>query len=198
VSGLKPRQNISASTIRASQAYIDAFNDYESDNFGRYREYMQSPSKFSVYSDNDSLATRGATWAFLRDAADRKATSDGDTWFRLANATTTGMTNLRAVFGTGVLNQIRDWGTSVLTDDVTGVDGAYQQPSWNFRSMFAALTNSTVFPVATVSLAAGTRSVTLVAGATSYIRFSVASGATASVQWSPLPSSVQLTLVRTK
>ena len=198
VSGLSPRTNISASTIRASQAYIDAFNDYESDNFGRYREYIQSPSKFSAYSDNDSLATRGATWAFLRDAADRKATSDGDTWFRLANATTTGMTNLRAVFGTGVLNQIRDWGTSVLTDDVTGVDGAYQQPSWNFRSMFAALTNSTVFPVMTVSLATGTRSVTLVAGATSFVRFSVASGTTASVQWSPLPSSVQLTLVRTK
>jgi len=108
------------------------------------------------------------------------------------------MTNLRAVFGTGVLNQIRDWGTSVLTDDVTGVDGAYQQPSWNFRSMFAALTNSTVFPVMTVSLATGTRSVTLVAGATSFVRFSVASGTTASVQWSPLPSSVQLTLVRTK
>jgi len=198
VSGLTPRQNLDASAIRASSAYINAFNDYESDNFGRYREYMQSPSKFSPYSDNDSLETRGATWAFLRDAADRKATTDGDTWFRLANATTTGMTNLRAVFGTGVLNQIRDFETSVLMDDLSGVDAAYQQPSWNFRSMFAALTSSTVFPVQTVSLAAGTTSVTLVGGATSYVRFSVPSGSTGSVQWTALPSTVQLTLVRTK
>jgi hypothetical protein len=198
VSGLKPRQDLDASAIRASSAYVDAFNDYESDNFGRYREFLQSPSKFSVYSDNDSLETRGATWAFLRDAADRKAASDGDTWFRLVNSTTTGMANLRAVFGNGVLNQVRDWGTSVLTDDMTGVDASYQQPSWNFRSIFAALTSSTVFPVATVALATGTKSVTLVGGATSYIRFSVASGSTASVQWSTPPTSVQLTLVRTK
>lgn len=198
VSGLKPRQDIDASAIRASSTYVNAFNDYASDNFGRYREFLLSPSKFSVYSDNDSLETRGATWAFLRDAADRKAASDGDTWFRLVNSTTTGMANLRAVFGTGVLNQVRDWGTSVLTDDLSGVDATYQQPSWNFRSIFAALTNSTVFPVATVTLAAGTKSVTLVGGATSYIRFSVASGGTASVQWSTPPSTVQFTLVRTK
>jgi hypothetical protein len=198
VSGLKPRQNLDASAIRASSVNISAFNDYEADNFGRYREYLLSPSKYSPYSDNDSLETRGATWAFLRDVADRKAPSDGDTWFRLVNSTTTGMANLRAVFGTGVLNQIRDWETSVLMDDLSGVDAAYQQPSWNFRSMFAALTNSTVFPVQTVSLVAGTKSVTLVGGATSYVRFSVSSGSTASVQWSALPSTVQLTLVRTK
>ncbi len=198
VSGLTPRQDLDASAIRASATYVNAFNDYASDNFGRYREFLLSPSKFSVYSDNDSLETRGATWAFLRDAADRKAASDGDTWFRLVNSTTTGMANLRTVFGTGVLNQVRDWGTSVLTDDLSGVDAAYQQPSWNFRAIFAALTNSTVFPVSTVTLAAGTKSVTLVGGATSYIRFSVASGGSASVQWSTPPASVQFTLVRTK
>jgi hypothetical protein len=198
VSGLAPRQDIDAAAIRSSSAYVDAFNNYQVDNFGRYNEFLSSPSKYSVYSDNDSLATRGATWAFLRDAADRKATSDGDTWFRLVNSTTTGIANLRAVFGTGVLNEVRDWGTSVLTDDLTGVDAAYQQPSWNFRSVFAALNSSTVFPIATVSLTTGTRSITLVGGATSYIRFAVASRATASVQWSTPSSSVQFTLVRTK
>ena len=198
VSGLAPRQNITASTIRSSAALVNAFNDYQSDNFGRYGSFLGSPSKYSVYADNDSLATRGATWAFLRDAADRKASSDGTIWFSLVNSTTTGMANLRNVFGTGVLNQIRDWGTSVLSDDVTGVDAAYQQPSWNFRSMFAALNNSTVFPLSTVSLSTATRSVTLVGGATSYLRFAVASGGTANVQWSTPPSTVQFTLVRTK
>ena len=157
-----------------------------------------SPSKYSPYSDNDSLETRGATWAFLRDAADRKASSDGDIWYKLVNATTSGMTNLRSVFGVGVLNQLRDWGTSVLTDDLAGVDAAYQQPSWNFRSMFAALTSSSVFPISTVSLVSASQSITLTAGATAYLRFSVASGGTATVQWTAPPSLVQLTLVRTK
>jgi len=197
VSGLKPRQDISAATIRASAANVNAFNDYESDNFGRFHAFLESPSKYSVYSDNDSLETRGATWSFLRYAADRLATSDGDIWYRLVNSTTTGMSNLRAVFGTNVTTTIRDWGTAVLTDDVTGVDAAHQQPSWNYRSVFSALGNS-VYPLATVPLTTGTRSVSLVGGSTAYLRFSVPSGSTASVQWTTSATSVQLTLVRTK
>jgi hypothetical protein len=65
VSGLTPRTNISASTIRASQAYIDAFNDYESDNFGRYREYLRRRRSSRPYSDNGFARDAGATWAFL-------------------------------------------------------------------------------------------------------------------------------------
>jgi hypothetical protein len=198
VSGLEPRQDIDATLIRSSPSFITAFNNYESDNFGRYEEYLKTPSQYSVYADNDSLATRGATWAFLRDAADKHASSDGNVWFQLVNSTTTGMANLQNVFGVGVINTIRDWGTSVLTDDLAGVDAAYQQPSWNFRSVFGALTNSSVFPVTTVSLASGPQSVSLVGGATSYIRFAVPAGGTASVQWTAASPSVQLTLVRTK
>jgi hypothetical protein len=198
VSGLQPRHDIDAATIRSSPAYINAFNNYQSDNFGRYGEFLSTPSKYSAYSDNDSLATRGATWAFLRDAADRLGGSDGDTWSKLVNSTMTGFANLRNVFGLGVTNTLRDWGTSVLTDDVAGVDAAFQQPSWNFRSVIAALENSSAFPLATVALTPGTRSVTLVGGATAYLRFAVAAGGTASVQWATPPSSIQFTLVRTK
>ena len=197
VSGLKPRQDIDATAIRASSKYIDAFNNYQSDNIGRYREYITSPSKYSAISDNDSLETRGATWSFLRDAADKLSSSDGDIWYRLVNSTSTGLTNLRSVFGNNVVTTMRDFGTSVLTDDISSVDAAYQQPSWNFRSIFAALGSSS-FPVTSIPLSAGTRSVSLVAGSTAYLRFSVTAGSTASVQWPVLPQLVQLTLVRTK
>ena len=176
VSGLAPRANLDAPTIRSSSAYVTAFNNYESDNFGRYQEFLQSPTKYAPYSDNDSLATRGATCAFLRSAADKLAPTDADTWFRLVNSTTTGLANLRNVFGSTVTTQLRDWSTSVLTDDLTGVAATYQQPSWNYRSVFAALSSS-VFPIATVSMTAGTRSVSLVAGSAAYTRFAVASGA---------------------
>jgi len=197
VSGLAPRANLDGTTIRSSSAYVTAFNNYQSDNIGRYREFLLSPTKYSPYSDNDSLETRGATWAFLRTAADNAATSDGDIWFRLVNSTTEGVPNLRNVFGTTVTTQLRDWSTSVLTDDLSGVASTYQQPSWNYRSVFAALGTS-VFPIATVAMTTGARSVSLVPGAAAYTRFAVSAGGTASVSWTTPSTQVQFTLVRTK
>ncbi len=198
VSGLTPRQNLSAATLRTSQAYVDAFNNYDGANFGRYSEYLNSPSAYSAYADNDSLATRGAIWAFLRYGADHLAASDGNTWFQLVNSTTTGIANLQNVFGANVVNEIRDWGVSVLTDDMTSVSAQYQQPTWNFRSMFAALTNATIFPITYVGLSAGSHAVSLVRGANAYLRFDVAAGTSASVTWSGQPTTVQFTLVRTQ
>jgi hypothetical protein len=198
VSGLQPRQNIDPAAIRASDAIRLAFNDYASANFGRYEQYLLSPSAYSPYADNDSLATRGATWAFLRYAADHKGASDGTTWHDLVNSSSTGLTNLQTVFGSGVTSELRNWGVSVLTDDVAGVDAEYQQPSWNFRAMFAALENSTVFPIENVSLTLGTHEVTLVRGANAYLRFTVPAGGSASLQWSAAPSTVQFSLVRIK
>jgi hypothetical protein len=197
VAGLAPRANLDATAIRASSAYVNAFNNYQSSNFGRYHEFLASPTKYSPYSDNDSLETRGATWAFLRSTVDKAATSDGDFWFRLVNSTTEGMANLQNVFGPTVTTQLRDWATSVLTDDLSGVPAAYQQPSWNYRSVFAAL-SSGPFPISTVSLTPGNRSVSLVAGAAAYTRFAVAGGGSASVTWTTPSTLVQFTLVRTK
>jgi hypothetical protein len=197
VSGLAPRANLDAPTIRSSTTYVNAFNNYQSDNFGRYREFLLSPTKFAPYSDNDSLETRGATWAFLRNEADKLAATDADTWFRLVNSTTTGLSNLRNVFGSTVTSQLRDWATSVLTDDLSGVAATSQEPSWNYRSVFTAL-GATVFPISTIAMTAGTRSVPLVAGSAAYTRFAVTSGGTASVSWTSASSLVQYTLVRTK
>jgi hypothetical protein len=197
VSGLSPRADLDASAIRASSSYVTAFNNYESSNFGRYHEFLASPTKYSPYSDNDSLETRGATWAFLRSEADKAAPSDGDIWYRLVNSTTEGIANLRGVFGATVTTQLRDWATSVLTDDLSGVGTTYQQPSWNYRSVFAAL-SSGAFPITTVSLAPGSRSVSLVPGAAAYTRFAVGGGSSASITWTTPSTLVQFTLVRTK
>ncbi|HTE47705.1 MAG TPA: hypothetical protein VK636_20855 [Gemmatimonadaceae bacterium] len=198
VSGLQPRQNVSATDIQRSNALVNAFNDYASDNFGRYESYLRSPSAYSPYADNDSLATRGATWAFLRYAADRRGTSDGDVWQKLVNSTTSGMQNLQNVFGSGVTGEIRDWGASVLADDIGGAGAAYQQPSWNYRSVYTALLSSSVFPLANVSLASTASTVSLVPGANAYLRFGVTAGGAPAVQWTGASSSVQFTLVRTK
>ncbi|MES2176396.1 MAG: hypothetical protein V4550_00915 [Gemmatimonadota bacterium] len=198
VSGLSPRQNLSASTIGSSASAVAAFNNYASSNFGRYSAYLENPSSYSPYADNDSLATRGAAWAFLRYAADRRASTDGATWYGLVNSTSTGMDNMRSVFGANVADQIRDWGISVLSDDLTAASSQYQQQSWNFRSVFAALDGANGFPLSTLSLVSSPRTVALDRGANSYLRFSVAAGGTATVEWTSSASSVQFSLVRTK
>ena len=197
-SGLSPRQDIASSTIRSSTPTVNAFNNYASSNFGRYEEYLKNPTGYSVYADNDSLATRGATWSFLRYAADRAGTTDGSVFYNLVNSTTTGIANLQNVFGTGVMGEIRDWGVSVLTDDLAGVSSTYSQPSWNFRNIFQTLDNTTLFPIATSSLTSSAQSVTLVRGANAYLRFAVAAGGSASVQWTSAPTAVQFSLVRIK
>ncbi|MDB4892506.1 MAG: Peptidase hyicolysin [Gemmatimonadetes bacterium] len=198
ISGLSPRQNIDAAALRASTATVAAFNNFQISNFGRYEEYLNAPSAYSPYAENDSLATRGATWAFLRYTDDHRASSDGTTWYSLVNSTTTGIANLQSVFGSNVIAELRDWGVSVLADDITGVDAQFQQQSWNFRSVYAVLDNTSVFPVTTLSAASGARSVSLVRGANVYLRFAVAAGESGTVQWTSAPSTVQFTLVRIK
>jgi hypothetical protein len=66
------------------------------------------------------------------------------------------------------------------------------------RSIFGALQSNGAYPLATTTLTSTPSAVTVSGGSAAYLRFTVAAGKTATIQWSTLPSSVQLTLVRTK
>jgi hypothetical protein len=77
------------------------------------------------------------------------------------------------------------------------VNAQFQQPSWNFRSMYATLQQS--FNLSTLPLSdANSVSVALNGGGVAFVRFSVAANGFANVQWGVPPSSVAVTLVRTK
>ena len=73
-SGLLPRTNITATTLQigaqTGQQY-NAFTHYMLSNAGRFRNYLADPANNAPYQDDDDLATRGASWAFLRYLADR-------------------------------------------------------------------------------------------------------------------------------
>ena len=196
--GLAPRANIDATKLRSSSAYVDAFNEDAISNFSRLESYLGAPSSNSPFADNDDLATRGATWSFLRYAADHTGSDDGTTWYQLVNSTTTGVANLQRVFGTDLTALARDWATSVFADDVASTDARYQQPSWNLRSIFAALESTGAYPLSTVALGASPMTMSVDGGSAAYLRFAVSAGQTATVQFSTLPSNVQLTLVRTR
>src|SRR5439155_4055516 len=138
-----PRANLTPATIRSSQAQVDAYNNFFSGNFGRYRSFLGASAATSPYASNDDLSTRGATWSFLRYAADRLGETDGDLWFRLVNTPTIGLANLQGALGvdqTAFAALVRDWATSVYVDDfVGGVLGPYTQPSWNWRALYLGL-----------------------------------------------------------
>jgi hypothetical protein len=196
--GLKPRANIDATILRSSTAFIDAFNNEAISNFGRLEKYLGAPPSNSPFADNDDLATRGATWSFLRYAADHTGSDDGTTWFQLVNSTTSGLANLQQVFGSDLTTLARDWATSVFADDAATTDARYQQPSWNLRSIFGALESTGAYPLATTTLGASPTTVSVSGGSAAYLHFAVAAGQTATVQLSTLPSNMQLTLIRTR
>ncbi len=204
--GLAPRQNID---INAAQPVATQFSNYQGSNFGRYNEFLSEPPQTSPYADNDDLNTRGATWNLLRYLADHHGSTDGTTWFNLTNGPDTGQVNLSKVFGSDYLTQIRDWATSVFSDDVTGVtDTRFIEQSWNMRSIFPHLASGSgqalgKFPLSVVALGdAQPASVLINAGGVAYMRFTVPNGGQASIDWTsaglPVSPFFQFTVVRTR
>jgi hypothetical protein len=201
--GTAPRQNIGGSSF-GTQPYDGLFIQYIGPNFGRLRTFLLAPQAASPYSGQD-LAARGAAWAFLRYAADRRGGSDGDVWMRLVNSTTAGFENLQAVFGPDVLSIVRDWAVSVYADDyIPDVAARLTQPSWNFRTAYpSAPISPRSYPLvdAVRRMTDGvSHAVTLRGGSSAFFRFAVAPGREAAIRVTSggflPPATVRATIVR--
>jgi hypothetical protein len=201
--GLSARQNLGPPEIQGSARALNAYRTYMDQNIRRYEKYLEEPEGQSPYdsasADANDLPTRGAGWAFLRYAADRKGGNEGDLWRALIDGSTTGFANLQQALGTDPRPWVRDWTVSVFTDDVVpGVNARFTQPSWRFRSFY------TNFPLRTRRLTGpGTVEAFIKSGSGAFVRFGVLPATVAtingrSVGAQPLPSSVYLTIVRTK
>jgi hypothetical protein len=202
-SGLAPRRNLGVAALRAAAGATAAFNDHEFANFARLRSYLVNPEGNGPFADNDSLATRGATWQFLRYAADQHAGDHAAIWTRLVDSRTAGLASLSSVLGEDALAIARRWTAAQFADDIaTTAPAAYQQLSWNYRELFGALGRGTAaFPLLTHDLAAGSPvTVSLVAGGAAYLRFRVPANVTAEVAIAAvdqaLPASLGVTLLR--
>lgn len=201
-SGNAPGQNIDLPRVTSTQAQVDAFNNDQSQNFGRLSSYLGATTQNSPYALIDGLQMRGAIWQLLRYSADQKGGNQRDTWFALANSTTNGQANYNAVFGDIVTNT-RNWAVAqFVDDDGFAVPPKYTNPSWNFRSVFSGI-GTKVLPLATTPLVDDTNAqLTIVGGGAAYVRFGVQSGLAANVaatsQGQAVPPNVDFILVRTK
>ncbi|MBB4638750.1 Ig-like domain-containing protein [Longimicrobium terrae] len=207
-SGMSPRQNVAAGTnavsgIQLNSKRVAAYNTYASANFGRLRTWMQRPDTSGAFKGNDVLATRGAVWAFLRYAADRKNASDATLWYDLSNSQQAGLTNLATVLGVSPQEWVRDFDAAMYTDDaVTGVSPIYTIPSWNFRSMHQILYGSYSLQVRALTSGVPLTVNHSAGGGTTYQRFSVGAskfGKVTALSGGVAPTTpFALSIVRTK
>lgn len=210
-SGLAPRSNIDVGTLASSVKISDAANSYQVQNQRRFRNYLRAPESNSLYGA-DNLATRGATWSFLRYAVDLLNGNDASRWRQLVNPTTDirGIENLKAVFGSSVVTSMRDWAVADYADDaLTGaLELRFTHPSWHTRSIETFVNGTggapgTTFPLKTIPMPGGTKlPVTLIDGGAAYLRFGVGAGITAvttvTAGTAPLPNTFSVTIVRTR
>jgi hypothetical protein len=202
-SGYGPGENIDVAEIRASERTREAANRYAVSNFGRLVPYLEDPELNSPYAADDELATRGAAWQLLRYAADQRGGDERSLWRGLVNSTTYGVANFNAVFGVPIADLAREWSVAQYLDDTAhGRDAKHKFPSWDLRSILPEI-NEGKFPLKLRALtAAAPQTLRLTAGGTAYLRFGVPAGVvvpvTPTVQGSPPPSNVELTLVRTR
>lgn len=203
VSGYSTRSNLALTDVNGARA--TDFTTFASQNFSRFYSFITAPENNSPYAPNDSLATRGAIWNFLRFAAARQGPAGEAAFLRsLVNTAATGVTNLQQVLAGGAFaDYLRDWSISLIADDypattTTTLSTQYVNPAWNFRSIYPGLrlaggTALGVYPIATRSLVSGVpQRIPLAGGASSYIRFSVPAGQKALISLSSngaLPAS---------
>ena len=186
VAGLTPRGNLDSIAVRSSERIRLSFNENMGSNASRYRKFLEATTENSAFNDDDSLETRGAAWSLLRYLADRKAgggTSDVATWQALVNTAKTGVPNLSTVFGTDLPARVRDWNVSHYMDDqVTALPAEFSQASWNWHSLYKALSKSgPAYPLPVKTFSAGAASGTVLGGSAAYYRFSVPPNTTATV-----------------
>jgi hypothetical protein len=216
-SGRQPRANLGGDEVYTnSRATYPIFKADGIGNFSRLISYLESPGDNSPVAEDDELATRGATWSFLRFAVDQLYPADGTVWARFDNSTTSGLGTLTAALGPVDLPAMfRNWAVANYVDDwgIAGIDPSYAHRSWNARSIYGTVFGSynssgTVFtplgyPLAVTPLIEGVpESITVRGASATYYRFGVGSGRQALLTVAtgnavPDPA-LQLIVVRTK
>jgi hypothetical protein len=203
---LRPREELTLVRVRSTAQGISRLNEFQLANFARFSDYLHDPAAVSPI-DGDGLATRGASWAFLRYAVDRRGGDEAQLWRTLVDADLTGYDNLLAALGTSPLAWLHDWTLANYVDDfVAGMPSRFRQPSWDFRSILPEIsTNGGRYPLRVIDLApstGGRAEVELVAAGSAVVRFRAPPGGETRVSvtsgGATAPSPLRVTVLRVR
>jgi hypothetical protein len=143
---LAPRARLTSAALRNTSATYDMFTLYGNDNLRRVLTYIRNPESRSPFGEDDELETRGATWQFLRYAADRLIGAGGreaDLWRKLVDSKRIGRRNLQEALGPAIPldDWFRDWAVSNFADaqatPLPNLDARYTNPSWAYRNILS-------------------------------------------------------------
>jgi hypothetical protein len=182
-------QNLEAADFPANSPLRVLFNRYQVGNLFRFESFLEDPSGNSPYNSQDLLPTRGATWHFLRYAADRRGGNQTAFFRGLVATTETGLQNLADALtphGPALSQWFTDWSVALYADDqVPGIETRFRDRSWNHRSFFAVINadQDPTYPLRLRSLEHGTvLAVSLMGGGAAYFRFGLGAGNTGLVE----------------
>lgn len=204
VAGFAQRTNLDYARVSATEQTRSAFNTYHSANFARLERHLRASSATALFDPQAPLAARGASWQFLRYAADRRGGAEPAFWRSLVRTRATGLQNLQAALGVDPVLWMRDWAVAVYTDDAfAGVGAEWTQPSWNFRSVYTGHPGYKQYPLVTTALpVSGTTSTSITAGGAAYLRFGVGAGGEGEIRTSSggltPPHRLLISVVRTR
>ena len=181
VRGMSDLQKFSSSDLPTCNAPCTAANDFNAfffQNLSRLTGWIARPDKFSPLSNaTDSLATRGAAWAFLRYAADNYSGGIPRALTRkLVAGPDTGVTNFSKATTASIDTLVKGWLVSMYADNlgIPGLDAKYQYRSYNFRSVIPPVARVAAYPLPVQSLASGSNtSGTNLSGTGTYYRLTV-------------------------
>ncbi|HTK49801.1 MAG TPA: Ig-like domain-containing protein [Gemmatimonadaceae bacterium] len=212
-SGMQPRQNYGDQEIRADPSKYAIWKADASSNFARLLEYIQGPANASPLDPDDALATRGATWAFLRYAVDRLFPTDDDVWARFDDSIDTGLLTLQRALLTDGRPILADFAVANYVDDLgISSDPRFVHRTWNYRSIFSntfgtrsggVFTPLGYYPLPTSGLADDVSSSVFVrGGSATYFRMTVPAGGDVLLSFAPNQNapdpSLSFTVVRTR
>ena len=143
------------------------FNAFFYQNLARLSYWMDKPSQYSPISSlaDTSLATRGASWAILRYAADNYSTNGDARAFtrKLAAGPDTGVKNFSAAAAAPIDTLVAGWLVSMYADHlgIAGLNAKYQYRSYNFRNVMPPVAKSVLgqvvaaYPLVVVGIGSG-------------------------------------------
>jgi hypothetical protein len=172
--GFSDFQRLTFADVKPAGTSDDDYNAFFRQNLARYRSWMQRPDTSSPTSNlvGRQLAPRGATWMFLRYAADFHSGGNMKTFLRSVVAgPDIGLRNLiQHANGAQFDDLLNGWLVSQFTDglNIPGLPAKYRMASWDIHDAMSGV-NSNVFPLLVTPLPA-TVSTKSISGSGNYFR----------------------------